>query len=89
MELIVLNSKVSEMLVSRYPLYRQSGEHFPYLDILECMVVRGRSVPVRLEQLAQVESQVAAARAWRDRAGRTYLKKNTSYTLLDWPRQHR
>ena len=27
----MLNSKVSEMLVSRYPLYRQSGEHFPYL----------------------------------------------------------
>ncbi|XP_030827948.1 lysine-specific demethylase 5A isoform X2 [Strongylocentrotus purpuratus] len=61
----------------------QSGEHFPYLDVLECMVVHGRSIPVRLEQLAQVESQVAAARAWRDRAGRTFLKKNSSYTLLE------
>nr|XP_054751747.1 lysine-specific demethylase 5A-like isoform X1 [Lytechinus pictus] len=61
----------------------QSGEHFPYLDVLECMVVRGRTIPVRLEQLAQVESQVAAARAWRERAGRTFLKKNTSYALLE------
>lgn len=46
-------------------------------------MVHGRSIPVRLEQLAQVESQVAAARAWRDRAGRTFLKKNSSYTLLE------
>ncbi|XP_071492108.1 lysine-specific demethylase 5A-like [Diadema antillarum] len=61
----------------------QSGEHFPYLDVLECMVVRGRTIPIRLDQLAQVESQVAAARAWRDRAGRTFLKKNSSYTLLE------
>ena len=45
--------------------------------------MRGRPIPVRLEQLPQMESQVAAARAWRDRAARTFLKKNTSATLLE------
>lgn len=45
--------------------------------------MRGRPIPVRLEQLPQMESQVAAARAWRDRAARTFLKKNSSSTLLE------
>ena len=45
--------------------------------------MRGRPIPVRLEQLPQMESQVAAARAWRDRAARTFLKKNSTATLLE------
>lgn len=45
-------------------------------------MARGRSIPVRLDPLAHVESQVAAARAWRERTGRTFLKKNSTYTLL-------
>uniref|UniRef100_A0A674MQI8 [histone H3]-trimethyl-L-lysine(4) demethylase n=1 Tax=Takifugu rubripes TaxID=31033 RepID=A0A674MQI8_TAKRU len=46
------------------------------------LLARGRSIPVRLDPLAHVESQVAAARAWRERTGRTFLKKNSTYTLL-------
>uniref|UniRef100_H3BWG1 [histone H3]-trimethyl-L-lysine(4) demethylase n=1 Tax=Tetraodon nigroviridis TaxID=99883 RepID=H3BWG1_TETNG len=49
---------------------------------LESLLARGRSIPVRLDPLAHVESQVAAARAWRERTGRTFLKKNSTYTLL-------
>lgn len=45
--------------------------------------MRGRPIPVRLEQLPQMESQVAAARAWRDRAARTFLKKNSNSNLLE------
>lgn len=45
--------------------------------------MRGRPIPVRLEQLPQMESQVAAARAWRDRAARTFLKKNSNTPLLE------
>ncbi|XP_038061639.1 lysine-specific demethylase 5A-like isoform X2 [Patiria miniata] len=61
----------------------QNGEHFPYLDLLESMVMSGRPVPVRLEQLPQVESQVSAARAWRERTARTFLKKNSPYSLVE------
>lgn len=43
---------------------------------------RGRSIPVRLDPLPQVESQVASARGWRERTARTFLKKNSTYTLL-------
>lgn len=37
---------------------------------------------MRLDALPQLESQVAAARGWRERTGRTFLKKNSSYSLL-------
>lgn len=61
----------------------QNDDYYPYLDVLESLVMRGRPIPVRLEQLPQMESQVAAARAWRDRAARTFLKKNSTTCLLE------
>lgn len=65
----------------------QNDEYYPYLEVLEALVMRGRPIPVRLEQLPQMESQVAAARAWRDRAARTFLRKNSTATLLEvWER---
>uniref|UniRef100_H3CMU6 [histone H3]-trimethyl-L-lysine(4) demethylase n=1 Tax=Tetraodon nigroviridis TaxID=99883 RepID=H3CMU6_TETNG len=57
-------------------------KQYAYLEQLESLLARGRSIPVRLDPLAHVESQVAAARAWRERTGRTFLKKNSTYTLL-------
>ena len=52
------------------------------MEQLESLSAKGRPIPVRLDALPQVESQVAAARAWRERTGRTFLKKNSSHTLL-------
>ncbi|XP_073805140.1 lysine-specific demethylase 5A isoform X1 [Danio rerio] len=60
----------------------QNGTNYAYLEQLEGLLARGRSIPVRLEALPQVESQVGSARAWRERTARTFLKKNSTYTLL-------
>lgn len=60
----------------------QNGSHYAYLEQLESLLGKARPIPVRLEALPQLESQVAAARAWRERTARTFLKKNSSYTLL-------
>uniref|UniRef100_A0A8C8SDB6 Lysine-specific demethylase 5A n=1 Tax=Pelusios castaneus TaxID=367368 RepID=A0A8C8SDB6_9SAUR len=60
----------------------QNGSNYAYLEQLESLSAKGRPIPVRLDALPQVESQVAAARAWRERTARTFLKKNSSYTLL-------
>uniref|UniRef100_A0A3Q2QFB2 [histone H3]-trimethyl-L-lysine(4) demethylase n=1 Tax=Fundulus heteroclitus TaxID=8078 RepID=A0A3Q2QFB2_FUNHE len=60
----------------------QSGSSYAYLEQLESLLARGRSIPVRLDPLGQVESQVASARAWRERTARTFLKKNSTYNLL-------
>ena len=61
----------------------QNAEHYPYLDVLEALVNKGRPIPVRLDQLPQVESQVAAAKSWRERTARTFLKKNSTFTLVE------
>ena len=61
----------------------QAGEHYPYLDILEGLVNKGRPIPVRLDHLPQIESQVNAAKSWRERTARTFLKKNSTYSLVE------
>ncbi|PKU36570.1 lysine-specific demethylase 5a isoform x2 [Limosa lapponica baueri] len=58
------------------------ASNYAYLEQLESLSAKGRPIPVRLDALPQLESQVAAARAWRERTGRTFLKKNSSYSLL-------
>ena len=61
----------------------QNSDSYPYLDVVESLVNKGRPIPVRLDQLPQVESQVAAAKSWRERTARTFLKKNSTYSLLE------
>jgi len=61
----------------------QSDDNYPYLDVLETLVARGRPIPIRLEQFPQMESQIAAARAWKDRAARTFVKKGCSQPLIE------
>eukprot|EP00106_Octopus_bimaculoides_P001838 XP_014769280.1 PREDICTED: lysine-specific demethylase 5A-like [Octopus bimaculoides] len=68
---------------SKLDAVQQNCKLYPYLDVLDNLVNKGRPIPVRLDQLPQVESQVAAAKSWRERTARTFLKKNSTYTLLD------
>ena len=51
--------------------------------MLEAMVNKGRPISVRLDPLPQLESQVAAAKSWRERTARTFLKKNCTYSLVE------
>ena len=63
--------------------FLQNDEYYPYYDILEFLVRLGRPIPVRLDQLPQMESQVNAARAWKERTARTFTKKGSSKKLID------
>eukprot|EP00096_Caligus_rogercresseyi_P011047 TRINITY_DN422_c0_g1_i1.p1 TRINITY_DN422_c0_g1~~TRINITY_DN422_c0_g1_i1.p1 ORF type:complete len:1514 (+),score=534.84 TRINITY_DN422_c0_g1_i1:112-4653(+) len=58
-------------------------DNYPYLDCLELLVAKGRPLPVRLEFLSLLETQVASARAWRERTARVFLKKSSPLSLLD------
>ncbi|NXV60885.1 KDM5C demethylase, partial [Molothrus ater] len=69
--------------MSPMSLSPQNGDHYPCLDDLEGLVAVGRDLPVRLEELRQLEVQVGTAHSWRDKASRTFLKKNSCYTLLE------
>ncbi|XP_056665925.1 lysine-specific demethylase 5C-like [Monodelphis domestica] len=61
----------------------QNGDHYPCLDDLEGLVAVGRDLPVGLEELKQLELQVLTAHSWREKASKTFLKKNSCYTLLE------
>ncbi|XP_027623670.1 lysine-specific demethylase 5C isoform X2 [Tupaia chinensis] len=61
----------------------QNGDHYPCLDDLEGLVAVGRDLPVRLEELRQLEQQVLTAHSWKEKASKTFLKKNSCYTLLE------
>ncbi|XP_063063979.1 lysine-specific demethylase 5C [Engraulis encrasicolus] len=61
----------------------QNGEHYPCLDDLEGLVAIGRDLPVHMEELRQLELQVAAAHSWRDKASKTFLKKSSQHSLLE------
>lgn len=59
------------------------GEFYPYLDYLEEIVTKGESIPLHLEILSELQLQANAAKAWKERAARTFLKKNSAYTLME------
>ena len=61
----------------------QKPENYPYLDTLEALVAKGRPLPIRLDPLNQLETQVNAARSWRERTARVFLKKNSHCNLLE------
>ncbi|TRY98413.1 hypothetical protein DNTS_004962 [Danionella cerebrum] len=60
-----------------------NGEHYPCLDDLEGLVAIGRDLPVKMEELKQLELQVASAHSWREKASKTFLKKNSQHSLLE------
>lgn len=43
----------------------------------------GRDLPVKMEELKQLELQVASAHSWREKASKTFLKKNSQHSLLE------
>ncbi|XP_028669207.1 lysine-specific demethylase 5C isoform X2 [Erpetoichthys calabaricus] len=61
----------------------QNGDHYPCLDDLEGLVAIGRDLPVQLEELRHLELQVVSAHTWREKASKTFLKKNSCYSLLE------
>jgi histone demethylase JARID1 len=61
----------------------QDSDKHPHYDTLKMMLASGRPIPVKLGLLAQLESRFAAAKAWVDRAVRTFMKKNSNQSLLE------
>lgn len=74
--------KAKEWLAKSGELSRHP-EHKPYMETLETLVTRGRPLPVKLEALNNLETQVASGRAWREKTVRIFLKTNSNLALLD------
>lgn len=76
-------TSLTRILILPLSLPSQDSDKLPHYDSLKNMLSTGRPIPVKLDLLAQLESRYAAAKAWVDRAGRTFLKKNPSSSLLE------
>lgn len=55
----------------------------PCLSVAESLMAKGNQIPILFRELSQVESQVSAAKAWRDQAAKIFLKKRSQFTLLE------
>uniref|UniRef100_A0A671Q3I8 [histone H3]-trimethyl-L-lysine(4) demethylase n=1 Tax=Sinocyclocheilus anshuiensis TaxID=1608454 RepID=A0A671Q3I8_9TELE len=61
----------------------QVGGQTPVLSSLSDMVLRAHAIPVRLEPLDQLEVLVSEVQAWKESAAKTFLIKNSPFTLLE------
>ncbi|KAG7270546.1 hypothetical protein CRUP_025148 [Coryphaenoides rupestris] len=53
------------------------------LEEIQGLVAIGRDLPVCMEELRQLEVQVASAHSWKDKASKTFLKKSSQHSLLE------
>lgn len=61
----------------------QSQDYYPYISIIEAMLLQASPICIQLKQVAMIETQAAAARAWVEKTSMSFLKKNSMFTLLD------
>ncbi|TRY59713.1 hypothetical protein DNTS_002507 [Danionella cerebrum] len=61
----------------------QAGGRVPGLAALSELVSRARGIPVMLEPLARLESLVSEVQTWKESAAKTFLLRNSSYSLLE------
>uniref|UniRef100_A0A4W5NKB9 [histone H3]-trimethyl-L-lysine(4) demethylase n=1 Tax=Hucho hucho TaxID=62062 RepID=A0A4W5NKB9_9TELE len=61
----------------------EDGDSIPLFDNLSDMVLRGQAIPVQLDPLNHLESLVTELQAWKESAAKTFLMKNSHFTLLE------
>ncbi|XP_017271262.1 lysine (K)-specific demethylase 5Ba [Kryptolebias marmoratus] len=61
----------------------QLGGRIPVLDSLSELVLRAESIPVRLEPLSRLEALVSDVQSWKESAAKTFLLKNSPFSLLE------
>ncbi|XP_029007426.1 lysine (K)-specific demethylase 5Ba [Betta splendens] len=61
----------------------QIGGRIPVLDNLSELVLRAEGIPVRLEHLSRLEALVSDIQIWKESAAKTFLLKNSPFSLLE------
>uniref|UniRef100_A0AAY4EYW5 [histone H3]-trimethyl-L-lysine(4) demethylase n=1 Tax=Denticeps clupeoides TaxID=299321 RepID=A0AAY4EYW5_9TELE len=59
------------------------GGRVPVLAMLSDLVTRARTIPVWLEPVARLENLVWEVETWKENAAKTFLLRNSSYSLLE------
>jgi len=68
--------------ISRLQVLQQL-KYSPYLEVLEGLMNKAKPIAIKLDPLDDLENQIAAAHAWRERTSMTFLRKNSYYTLIE------
>lgn len=53
------------------------------LDILSELVLRAEGIPVKLDPLSRLEALVSDVKSWKETAAKTFLLKNSPFSLLE------
>uniref|UniRef100_A0A3Q1JVE1 [histone H3]-trimethyl-L-lysine(4) demethylase n=1 Tax=Anabas testudineus TaxID=64144 RepID=A0A3Q1JVE1_ANATE len=61
----------------------QLGGRIPVLDSLSELVLRAEGIPVKLDQLSRLEALVSDVQVWKESAAKTFLLKNSPFSLLE------
>uniref|UniRef100_A0A665U028 [histone H3]-trimethyl-L-lysine(4) demethylase n=1 Tax=Echeneis naucrates TaxID=173247 RepID=A0A665U028_ECHNA len=61
----------------------QLGGRIPVLDSLSELVLRAEGIPARLEPLSRLEALICDIQAWKESAAKTFLLKNSPFSLLE------
>ncbi|XP_028261559.1 lysine (K)-specific demethylase 5Ba [Parambassis ranga] len=61
----------------------QLGGRIPVLDSLSELVLRAEGLPVRLDPLSRLEALVSDVQSWKESAAKTFLLKNSPFSLLE------
>ncbi|XP_023142903.1 lysine (K)-specific demethylase 5Ba isoform X1 [Amphiprion ocellaris] len=61
----------------------QLGGRIPVLDSLSELVLRAEGMPVRLDPLSRLEALVSDVQSWKESAAKTFLLKNSPFSLLE------
>lgn len=61
----------------------QLGGRIPVLESLSELVLIAEGIPVRLDPLSRLEALISDVQNWKESAAKTFLLKNTPFTLLE------
>uniref|UniRef100_A0A8C4E3K2 [histone H3]-trimethyl-L-lysine(4) demethylase n=1 Tax=Dicentrarchus labrax TaxID=13489 RepID=A0A8C4E3K2_DICLA len=61
----------------------QLGGRIPVLDSLSELVLRAEGIPARLDPLSRLEALVSDIQTWKESAAKTFLLKNSPFSLLE------
>lgn len=58
-------------------------DQYPYYDTVVELIRKGRTISIHLPDLPTLESTLAQAKAWKERTAKTFLRKNSHYSLME------
>lgn len=61
----------------------QAKDNFPYYDTLDELVRKGKTVSLHLVMLPTFENTIQQAKFWKEKTAKTFLRKNSPYTLME------